>query len=316
MPLALFCGIITLVNNMQINRLLEIVYLLLEQKTVTAKTLSKKFGVSQRTIYRDIDALSLADIPVYAEKGKGGGISLLPEFVLSKSILNEQEQQEILSALQVFSGVDSAKTGQALKKLSALFKKSAADWLQVDFSDWNFSSNNFFNDFRTAILERRIAEFDYYGTSGEKTRRRIEPVQLWFKYKAWYIKGFCLTRQNMRIFKLSRIKNLKITNKVFSVRDISTTKPDIWPENNKKQKLVTMKFKIDPEMTYRVFDEFDENMIEKQSDGSFIVSVTWPQDYWMFGSILSFGEHIEVLEPKYMRKTMKNKISKIGKKYL
>jgi len=301
---------------MQINRLLEIVYILLEQRAVTANTLSTQFNVSRRTIYRDIDALSLAGIPVYAEKGKGGGIRLLPEFVLSKSILSEQEQQEILSALQAFSGVNSAKPGQVLKKLSALFKKTAADWLQVDFSDWSFANNNYFNDFKTAILEQRIAEFDYYGTSGEKTRRCIEPVQLWFKTRAWYIKGFCLMRQNMRVFKLTRIKNLKITNKHFQVRDPSITNPDIWPEKQKKQKLVSLKLKIDPEMTFRVFDEFDESMIEKQSDGSYIVSVIWPQDYWLIGSILSFGEYIEVLEPKYIKKTLKSKILKIGKKYL
>jgi len=67
---------------MQIERLLEMVYILLEQKTITAKQLSKQFKVSQRTIYRDIDTLSLAGIPIYTEKGKGGGIALLPEFIL------------------------------------------------------------------------------------------------------------------------------------------------------------------------------------------------------------------------------------------
>jgi len=301
---------------MQINRLLEIVYLLMEQKGVTAKALSARFRVSQRTIYRDIDNLSLAGIPVYAEKGKGGGIRLLPEFVLSKSILNEQEQQDILSALQVFGGVDSARTSDALKKLSALFKKSASDWLQVDFSDWNFSGNNFFNSFKTAILEKRIAEFDYYGSSGEKTRRRVEPVQLWFKHRAWYIKGYCLLRQEMRMFKLTRVKNLKVTTKHFSIRDAATIKPEIWPEKHKKQKLLAIKLKIDREMTYRIYDEFDQDMIEKQNDGSLIVSITWPEDYWVYGYILSFGEHIEVLEPKSLRKAIKNKISKIGKKYL
>ena len=120
----------------------------------------------------------------------------------------------------------------------------------------------------------------------------------------------------MRIFKLTRVKNLKITNKHFPVRDYSTTHPDIWPEKNKKQKLVALKLKIDPEMSYRVFDEFDESMINKQPDGSFIVSVIWPQDYWVYGSILSFGDYIEVLEPEKIRKMIKNKISKIGKKYL
>ena len=288
----------------------------MEQKTVTAKQLSTQFGVSQRTIYRDIDTLSIAGIPVYSEKGKGGGIRLLPEYVLSKSILSEQEQQEILSALQVFSSVDSVKTSQALKKLSALFKKNAADWLQVDFSDWNFSSSSYFNDLKNSILERRIAEFDYYGSSGEKTRRSIEPIQLWFKFRAWYIKGFCLTRQEMRTFKLTRIKNLKITNKHFNTRDLSVTNPDVWPEKDKKQKILSLKFKIDPEMSYRIFDEFDESMITKQSDGSYIVSAKWPEDYWMYGSLLAFGEHLEVLEPKSVRKVLKNKITKITKKYL
>ena len=299
---------------MQINRLLEIVYILLDQKAITAKQLSARFGVSQRTIYRDIDALSLAGIPVYAEKGKGGGIRVLPEFVLNKSILSEQEQQEILSALQMFSGIDSEKTGQALKKLSALFKKSAADWLQVDFSGWSSSEGAVFNHFKTAILERRITEFDYYGTSGSKTLRRIEPVQLWFKSKAWYIIGFCLTRKDLRTFKLTRVKNLKVTNKHFTIRDnlpfpLNTTEDE-------KQKLVAMKFKIEPEMTYRVFDEFDEDMVEKRKDGSYIVSVKWPMDSWLFSFILSFGEYIEVLEPKSLRKTIKNMIAKIGRKYL
>ena len=121
--------------KMQINRLLEIVYILLSKKTVTAKELAGRFGVSQRTIYRDIDALSLAGIPVYTEKGKGGGISLLPGFVLNKSILSEGEQQEILSALQGLSAVSAAQTDNVLQKLSALFNTNSIGWIDVDFSD-------------------------------------------------------------------------------------------------------------------------------------------------------------------------------------
>lgn len=61
---------------MQINRLFEIVYILLDKKMVTARELSEHLEVSQRTIYRDIDTLSAAGIPIYTNKGKGGGISL------------------------------------------------------------------------------------------------------------------------------------------------------------------------------------------------------------------------------------------------
>ena len=300
---------------MQINRLFEMVYVLLEQKVVTAKQLSKQFNVSQRTIYRDIDTLSLAGIPIYTEKGKGGGIALLPEFVLNKSILSEKEQNEILSALKTLSSVESPETGQTLKKISALFKKNVPDWLQIDFSDWNYERSSYFSDFKTAILKQRITEFDYYSSYGEKTRRQIEPIQLWFKNKAWYIKGFCLVRQDMRLFKLTRVKNLKVTNRLFIDRGLATISFDDDTAKQKNQELVVLKLKIDPEMTYRVFDDFNEEMIAKQPDGSFIVSVTWSEGYWVYDFILSYGEYIEVLEPKHIREIIKNKISKIAKKY-
>ena len=298
---------------MKTNRLFEIIYILLNRKLTTAKELAEHFGVSQRTIYRDVDILSLAGIPVYTEKGKGGGISLLPDFVLNKSILSKTEQNEILSALQGLSSVKTTETDQVLKKLSAVFNKSTVRWLEVDFSEWGFQNSDAFCNLKTAILERRIAEFDYYSTFGEKTRRRVEPVQLWFKSKAWYLKGFCLLRQDMRLFKLSRIRDISVTDEVFSERDLLAPPPNPGSDEHQKQD-VTLTLKIAPEMTYRVLDEFGE--AEKQPDGSFIVTVTWPEDDWVYGTILSYGEHIEVLEPEYLREIIKNKLLKTAKKYL
>lgn len=174
---------------MQVNRLFEIIYILLDKKIITAGELAMHFGVSSRTIYRDIDTLSLAGIPIYTEKGKGGGISLLPDFVLNKSILSEQEQNEILSALHGLSGVKSGgnngtnETEQVLQKLSTIFNKTASNWLEVDFSGWSYMDGDVFNECKNAIMGRRIVEFNYYNTYGEVTCRRIEPIQLWFKSK-------------------------------------------------------------------------------------------------------------------------------------
>ncbi|MCL1878596.1 MAG: HTH domain-containing protein, partial [Defluviitaleaceae bacterium] len=130
---------------MQINRLFEIVYILLNKESVTAKELAEKFNVSTRTIYRDVDNLSLAGIPVYTEKGKGGGIFLLPDFVLNKSILSEREQSEILTALHSLSHVMTDETKDVLNRLSTIFNRTATNWLDVDFSDWSYC-NDFFND--------------------------------------------------------------------------------------------------------------------------------------------------------------------------
>ncbi|MDR0928379.1 MAG: YafY family transcriptional regulator [Oscillospiraceae bacterium] len=296
------------------NRLFEIIYILLNQKSTTAKALAERFEVSQRTIYRDIDALSLAGIPVYTEKGKYGGISLLPDFVLNKSLLSENEQHEILSALQGLSSVKTDNTIEVLGKLSTFFKKSAIPWLEVDFSDWGWRTNDAFAAFKTAILEKRVATFDYYSTYGEKTRRRVEPIQLWFKSRAWYIRCFDLEKNDLRLFKLTRVKNPAVTDAHFAERDLLAAKP-VPSEPARQRPDVTLKVKIAPEMTHRVYDEFDEEEIDKQPDGSYVVTITWPEDDWVYGWVLSFGEYIEVLAPEHIREVIREKARKIAEIY-
>jgi len=301
---------------MQMSRAFEIIYILLNQKNTTAKELAERFGVSTRTIYRDVDTLSLAGIPVYTEKGKGGGIRLLPDFVLSKSMLNEEEQTEILGALEGLSRVKPAETSHALQKLSAVFNKPATNWLQVDFSDWGFSDDGLWAGLKSAILERRIVEFDYYSSWGEKTSRQIEPLQLWFKSRAWYIKGFCLTRQDLRTFKLTRVKHLTLTDKHFPQRDLSAVPPPDPGPPERRQPDIFLRLKIQEEMTYRVLDDFSEDMVEKQTDGSFIASILRPDGEWLYRFLLSFGEHIEVLEPLHVREIVREKAEKVAKKHL
>ena len=292
----------------------EIIYILLNGKNITAKDLASRFSVSTRTIYRDIDALSLAGIPVYTEKGRGGGISLLPDFVLNKSILSEREQHEILSALHGLSNVATEQTGQVLNKMSVIFNKTASNWLEVDFSDWSFG-NSFFNDLKSAIIEHHVVEFDYFNSYGEKSLRRVKPVQLWFKSRAWYLKGFCLTKHATRLYKLSRIKNLTVTNERFFEHELHDISNNQTRDSAQQSEYVELKLRIEPEMTCRVFDEFEEDMVEKQPNGSFIVNVTWLDGNWVYGYILSFGEHIEVLEPEHIRHIIRDRSRKITERH-
>lgn len=297
---------------MQTKRLFEILYILLDKKNIPAGELAAHFGVSTRTIYRDIDTLSLAGIPVYTEKGRGGGIRLLPDFVLNKSILSAEEQNEILLALHSLSNIRTPDTGQILQKLSTVFNKSATNWLEVDFADWSHE-HDFFNDFKTAILERRTVQFDYYNSYGEKRRRRVEPIQLWFKSKAWYLKGFCLAKQDVRLYKLSRIKQLVVTNETFEPKEFPEPED---PPAGEGEREVTLRLRIAPEMAYRVFDNFYEDMVARQPDGSFLATVTWPEGEWVYGFLLSFGEYIEILEPAHIQDIVKEKAKKIVEKYL
>jgi len=299
---------------MQTTRLFKIIYTLLNKKSVTAKELAAQFGVSTRTIYRDVDTLSLAGVPIYTEKGKRGGISLLPNFVLNKSLLNEKEQNEIISALQGLQAVKAVDTSGILQKLSAVFNKTITpdSWLDIDFTNWSFSQENIFHNSKDGILESKIVEFDYYDAHGNKTNRRIEPIQLWFKSGAWYLKGYCLTKESVRTFKTGRIRNLVLTEEYFQKRDISAI-PSEESQPSRHRPDVTIKLKIAPEKTFRVYEEFPCG--ELQPDGSHIVTVTWPEDEWVYGFVLSFGEYAEVLEPEHLREIIKEKSRKIWGMY-
>ena len=275
--------------------------------------MADQLGVSTRTIYRDIDTLSLAGIPVFSQKGKGGGISLMPDFVLNKSILSEQEQNEILSALHGLAMIKTGDTKQVLEKLSATFNKTARNWLEVDFSEWHYE-NDFFNDLKAAILEQRIAQFDYYNSSGEKTARRVEPIQLWFKSTSWYLRAFCLTKQDMRLYKLSRIKNLVVRDERFVERDLLLLLDDSDKEDAELE-MLTLKLRIGPEMAYRVYDDFLEREIEKQADGSFVITAITPETHGLISFLLPYGSYMEVLEPAHIRKRIRTEAEQILKRH-
>lgn len=299
---------------MQISRLFEIIYILMNKNTVTAKELSERFEVSQRTIYRDVDKLALAGIPVYTCKGKGGGIRLMEDFVLNKSLLTDKEQSDILAALEGLSAIN-ADSSEAHGRLSSLFNKEAVNWIDVDFSKWSNPGDNLFSLLKQSILEKKIIEFDYYNSYGECSHRRIEPIQLFFKHSAWYIKGFCLKKNDIRLFKLSRISNPAADTGHFEKRDLFASIPN---ENTADivDRDVSIKLRIAPQMAYRVYDEFEHNQIEKESDGCYTALVTWPEDEWVYGFILSFGEYIEVLEPEFIRQGVCERALKITHKYL
>ncbi len=122
-----------------INRLLGMIYILMRKGTVTAAELAERFEVSVRTIYRDMDTLSAAGIPIYAKKGKNGGICLIEQFVLDKMLLTKDEQQEILSGLVSLRETKAQDGENILQKLGEFFRTDPVDWLAIDLSDWSGS---------------------------------------------------------------------------------------------------------------------------------------------------------------------------------
>jgi len=292
------------------NRLFEILYILLQKKKVTAKELAERFEVSTRTIYRDIETLSNANIPIYMSKGKDGGISILEEYVLNKSILSEEEQKQILIALQSLETMNNHNEKDVLEKMSIIFNKKVTDWIKIDFSNWSPSKENTFQIIKSAILNKQLIEFTYYNSTGEKNLRIVEPLQIWFKDKSWYLVSYCRLKENYRFFKLTRMKEVKQLKEHFQ-REL--------PKQNEEEKYlknIFLELEISKEMAFRVYDEFDNDEITKKDDGNFIVKVEFPENEWVYSFILSFGEYIKVISPKYAKNVIKQKLQKSLKNYL
>lgn len=297
------------------NRLFEIVYILMQKRKITAKELADRFEVSTRTIYRDIEVLSRANIPIYANQGKDGGIGLLDEYVLNKTILSEEEQNQILFALQGMKKVAKQDEKDILGKLSTLFNKKVDDWIRIDFSNWSKDNaqEKRFDKIKSAILNKQLIEFIYYNSNGEESKRIVEPLQIWFKDKAWYLLSYCKLKEDYRVFKVARIKELKILEEHFE-RELPKEKERKKEKNNFKN--ISLELEISKEMAYRVYEEFENEEINKNEDGNFIVNVEYPENEWVYGYILSFGEYAKVLKPNYAKSIIKEKLQKTLKNYL
>lgn len=299
---------------MQSGRLFRLVYLLLEGENWTVRTLAERLEVSERTVRRDLDALSAAGVPVYTMQGRGGGVRLLPGFVLDRSLLSGREQDAILYGLQTLGATGMDATGQLLRELSGLFRRQTAyDWIDADFSPWNGGTGrDLFDLLRRAILDHHPIAFSYYSAAGTATARTVEPVRLCFKGMSWYIQGWCRTRQAFRTFKLSRMAQVRLcAGQTFAPRPMPPLPEQAALETSVQP--VTLRFA--PEAAYRVYDEFDRAQIAQMSDGALIVRTAWPPGAWGVSYVLSYGRAAEVLEPAGLRACVQEEAQKIAEQY-
>ena len=297
---------------MQSDRLFEIIYILMNKDRTTAAELAARFEVSVRTVYRDIDALCRSGIPVCTSKGKGGGISLLPGFVLNKSFLSPGEQSEILSALQGLQAIKYPDAGKVLSKLAAFFGETPQEWIDVDFSDWTGTQKEKFRLLKDAVIKKNVIAFDYFSSKGEKSHRTVEPLQLWFKERTWYIKAFCRSKREMRLFKVSRMKNLALTGENFD-RILTEDPPDPMASLHPEEAIITMW--VDESLAFRVYDEFEEEDIQLNEDGSFTVTMRFVLDEWVLSYLLSFGSSARILSPAEVKEKVGREIRKMAAKY-
>ncbi len=301
---------------MKTDRLFEITTILINKGSVTAQQLAERFGVSTRTIYRDIDTLSSTGVPVYTNKGHGGGIHLLENYTLSKALLSDSDSEHLLLAIKTLQSTQYPEINVVLEKMSALFKKLPDyDWVEIDFSPWGSLPNeqNKFIDIKRAMLHRNIIRFDYVNGAGHQSTRVAEPEKLIFKNNAWYLMAFCRQRQEHRTFRISRLKNLEVATETFARKVLLRTEER--EKNVTQQPLIDLNLRCQAQVINRLYDYFDESYLTPNDDGSFSLEVSLPEGEWLNNYILSLGNLVEVIAPVHIRNVIMQRIQEMLKIY-
>ncbi len=309
---------------MRLYRLLAIVILLINKDKVSAGDLAEYFEVSTRTIYRDLDTINEAGIPIISHQGADGGFSIMENFKIDKNILTPEEILSIITALEgINSTLEDRKIKDITEKMRSLFEgfnqvAEIPEEMVIDLTPWdnNQEIQQKLSSLKKAIKDERTVQLLYLNTQKKKIKREVEPLSLVLKGTIWYLYAYCHLRNDYRIFRISRIENLVIQQTRF-VRKEKTFK-EFDSENNweKNIKPVKLTLKFHPRALLRVQDYFGKEQMKINSDGSIIIKLTWPEDDWVYGFLLSFGENLEVLEPTYLRKTISKMAQKIVEIYI
>ena len=288
---------------MKIDRLIGILSILLQQDKVTAPYLAEKFEVSRRTIHRDVADLCMAGIPLVTTQGPNGGISIMDGYKIDRTLLTSSDMQAILAGLRSLDSVSGTnRYTQLMEKLSAGASGLLAgdQHILIDLSSWDKASlAPKIELIHGAILRAARISFTYHAPKGESART-IEPYDLIFQWASWYVWGWCLTRQDFRLFKLNRMTDLRIGDP-FEKRPVPL--PDLSQEAVFPH-CYQVKARIQPEHKWRLVESYGPDSFTIQPDGSLLFSFGFTDEDSIVRWIASFGGGAELLEPAPLRRTV------------
>lgn len=307
---------------MKIERLLAIVVYLLNRDMVNASTLAEKFEVSVRTIQRDMESLSLAGIPIVAVQGSSGGYGILDSFKLHRQITKAEDYRFIITALMgMNSAYQNKKLETTLEKLLSVAgqEKSIGANIKLDFSvsREGRSTDEYIRLIEKAAAEERRIEFEYTNAYGEHSMRLVEPVGAIYKWYAWYLLGYCCQKQDYRMFKLARIRNLQLLNMTFSQKHESLEVLSAGAEKQDRRRYLQVKLLCKAEIRVSAEEYFPNALITESETGDFVMKFAAPaSEIGWKGLLFTYGNQIRILEPEELKEELAAKAKEIMNLYI
>jgi predicted DNA-binding transcriptional regulator YafY len=318
---------------MRASRLLSILMTLQARGRVTAQVLATECEVSLRTIYRDIDALSAAGVPVYSDRGSAGGYRLLEGYRTRLNGLSLEEAKALflsgLTGPAAALGLGPVMAAAQLKLTAALpaEMRSAADQMRacfhLDAPGW-FHEKELpvhLRDIAVAVWNQRLIEIRYRSWKAE-TRRRVAPLGLVLKSGAWYLAG--LVDDSTRTYRIARIREMKVLDEGFE-RPSDFDLEAYWTQSTQRlerqlhQNCATVRlspvgFKMLEPLTSQFVSALTE-IGEADADGYRTVVMPVGSLWQASSQLLRFGVDAEVLGPPELRDKMSEVVKILRDRY-
>lgn len=308
---------------MKTGRLISIFMTLLDKERVGARELAEMFEVSARTIYRDIDTLNLAGIPVHSVSGVGGGFEIMPNYKIDRNVFSATDLSVILTGLSGLSEMmQGDELANALAKIKSFIPEGQANDIElktsqitIDLSLWmgNQIIHSNLEMVKIAVQEYKLFSFTYSDRYGNKTERTIEPYQLVLKGNHWYVQGYCYQRADFRLFKLSRLLTPQIQKVSFSPREYQ--KPQLNFTDSLATMQIEIKLRIHKSIMDRVLDFCPQDNFLSDGEEYYIVRFPFIENNFYYDILFSFGSRCECLEPIHIRTEMRRRINDLARIY-
>lgn len=315
----------------KLSHLLELIIMLQYKEFTTASELADILQVDKKTVYRYIDTLQMAKIPVESKKGRYGGFYLDKDFYMKYPNLDNEELQALLIAAKILTKDNGFAYAEKLKsaviKIKDLSINKNNDFKELkefdSFKLKNIGNLQTFDDkiskINYAMTKGKVLKINYYSLNKNCiTEMNINPYTILFKEGIWYLIGYCNTNEEERILRISRIKNVEVTKDIFikprnfNLKDYLKS---CWDVFKGEKTLVKLKFDKDIAKFIEENEWNSDQVIERLEDGSVILNIYINDLGEIKKWILGFGELAEVLEPKSLREEISSEIIKLIKKY-
>lgn len=294
---------------MKWDRLLGITMELMAKKRVTATELADRFEVSTRTVYRDVELINQAGIPIVSFTGTDGGFELMNGFFLSKQHFSADDFSVIYNLLRGMEGAIGGRFTAIMHKLGSLQPAVLNGGIHnpVIFDIGTTESERaVIGSLFQAIKDRRVVAFSYATAAGSSADRQAEPIRLFWERGAWYLEAYCLWRRAKRCFRTSRISRLDVTDTLFHPRELNE-------EDRDEGQGTRVHLRFDLAAQPRVFEQFPGacSLHETHID---VDAVFYSVEY-AISVVLSFGAKVQIVSPDFLKTELLERIHFIKQLY-